>query len=105
MAKYIMVYKQKEAFDWTKLPKEQVTKIMSAWEEYLGSLDKVTDNGEIFQFDGRSVSKNGEHDADNLLGGYTVIEAQDFDEALEAARRSPNLSDGGTVEVYEAFAV
>jgi hypothetical protein len=41
-----------------------------------------------------------------LLTGYAIIEAKDFDEALNIAQKAPNVQSGtGTIEVYEAFAL
>lgn len=104
MAKYILVYKNNEASDWSALPKEEVKKIVTAWGEWVGSMGNARQDGLPFKFGGKSVSHDGTKEADNLLTGFAVIEAQDFDEALHIAQSAPNVVDGsGTIEVYEAF--
>ncbi len=107
MAKYIFVYKANEANDWSKLPDSEVKKVMDAWGEFLGSIgSSLVDRGDAFKFGGKSVSQSGVKDADNLLTGFSVIEAKDFDDALAKAQSAPNILGGqGTIEVYEAFGV
>ena len=107
MAKYVLIYKANEAYDWSKLPEQEVKKVMDAWGEFLGSMgSSLIDRGDAFKFGGKSLSKSGARDADNLLAGFSVIEAKDFDEALEKAQNAPGVLSGqGTVEVYEAFGV
>jgi hypothetical protein len=102
MSKYIMVFKTQN--DWTTLPKEQIGQFMQAWGEWLGSMGSaVVDKGEAFQTGGKSVTTSGVTDSDNMLSGYTIVEAKDFDEALAYAKNSPAIQNGGSVEVYAAF--
>jgi hypothetical protein len=104
MAKYMMVYKSAEPFDLSTLPKEQMLKIANVWGEWLGSLgSSLVERGDTFKSGGKTITNNGVHEADNLLSGYSIIEASSVDEALEIAKGSPILQNGGSVEVYEAF--
>ncbi len=106
MAKYILVYKVKQANDWTKLPEQEVKKLVDAWGEWVGTFSASRTDGGAFKFGGKSVGSQGVADADNLMTGYATIDAKDFDEALGIAKKAPNVIDGsGTIEVYEAFAV
>lgn len=107
MAKYIMVYKGNTPNSMDSMPKEQVTKMMEAFGEWLGSMGSaVVDKGDAFKGGGKSITKNGVVAADDLLTGYSIIEAKDFDEALGLAQNNPMvLGGGGTVEVYEAFGI
>ncbi len=96
----------KEAEDWTKRPEQEVRKLVNAWGEWVGSIGTARKDGGAFRFGGKSATPNGAQDADNLLTGYVVIDAENFDKALEVAGKAPNVLDGsGTIEVYEAFAV
>lgn len=104
MAKYILVYKSNQAFDWSKLPKEEVTKVVNAWGAWLGLMGSAVKAGDAFKFGGKSVSENGEKEADNLLTGFVIIEAKDFDEALSFAHKAPTVVSGeGSIEVYEGL--
>src|SRR5438105_1889330 len=82
MAKYILVYKSNEASDWTKLPEPQIKQVMQAWGEWVGSIGAARKDGGAFKFGGKSATSNGIKEADNLLTGYAIVEAKDFDEAL-----------------------
>ena len=105
MPKYILVYKSNEPKDWSAQAEPEVKKVMEAWGTWLGSMNPPRKAGDAFKFGGKSVSKNGTKDADNLLTGFSVIEAKDFDEALEIAQKAPTVQWGtGSIEVYEAFA-
>jgi hypothetical protein len=39
--------------------------------------------------------------AEAPLGGYFIVEAKDWDAAMEIARSCPHLAHGGTIEVRE----
>ena len=104
MAKYILVYKTDQAADLSLVPKEEIAKIMEAWGEWLGSMGSaVVDSGDAFNNNGKVLSSTGVKDADNLTTGYTIIEADNFDQALEMAQGNPSLKDGDKIEIYEAF--
>jgi hypothetical protein len=105
MSKYIMVYKNNTPSGMSAMPKEQVTKMMELWGEWLGSMGSaVIERGNAFQSTGKSIGADGVKNADNLLSGYSVIEAKDFDEALDLAKNNPMvIAHGGTIEMYEAF--
>lgn len=104
MAKYILVYRSNEANDWSKLPDNEVQKIVQAWGEWVGSMGGARKDGDAFVFGGKSATKDGTKDADNLLTGYAAIEAKDFDAALAIALNAPPVKAGtGTIDVYQAF--
>jgi len=49
--------------------------------------------------DGKTVTTDGPFaETKEQLGGYYIVECENLDEALEAAKRCPS-ADGGTVEV------
>jgi len=106
MPKYIMVYKNKTPSTMSDMPKEEVMKMMEVWGEWLGSMGSaLVERGNAFRSTGKSITHDGVVDADNLLSGYSVVEAKDFDEALTLAKGNPMVEgNGGTIEVYEAFA-
>lgn len=102
MAKYALVFKSKEAFDWSKLPQEEVQKVVGAWQGWIGSMGSAVQSGDAFKFGGRSVSKLGAAEADNLLTGYVVVEAEDLSQAEKLAEGAPSVAAGqGSIEIYE----
>jgi hypothetical protein len=102
MAQYILVYKSNQAFDWSQLPKEEVTKVIDAWNAWKAMMGSAVKGGGAFKFGGKSVAKNSEKEADNLLTGFAIIEAEDFNEAVDFAKKAPSVvSEQGSIEIYE----
>jgi hypothetical protein len=83
---------------------EAQEKAVQAWGAWFGTLGAaVTDMGNPF---GASTTvKSGGFAPGSALnaGGYSIIEAGSLDDATAKAAGCPVLSDGGTVEVYEAL--
>ena len=103
MNRYILVYKEKQAYDMSDMPEEEIAKVMEAWGEWLGSMgDSVIDKGDAFK-EGKVLEDGKVTAADGLTSGYTIIEAESFDEALAHAKNNPSAKEGSIVEVYEAF--
>jgi len=102
MSKYLFVYhggRKPESED-------EVAKVMDAWGQWMGSMGSdVVDGGNpvgmssTVTSDGGVVNDGGE----NPASGYSLVEAADLDDALAKAKGCPILSDGGSVEVAEAF--
>lgn len=102
MARYILVYKSNQAFDWSQLPKEEVTKVIDAWNAWSAMMGSAVKSGGAFKFGGKSVNKDGEKEADNLFTGYAIVEAKDFSEAVGFAEKAPSVvSEQGSIEIYE----
>ena len=69
----------------------------AAWEAWFGKLgDALVDKGNAVLGD-RSVS--GEAGTVLPLGGYTIVRAEDLEEAAGLASGCPILQEGGAVEV------
>ena len=66
--------------------------------------DKLTDEpGRVMRRkDGQVHVTDGPYsESKELLGGYYMIEADNYDKAVELARDCPQLEYGGTIEVRE----
>jgi cytochrome c556 len=73
--------------------------VMQAWMSWFGELgDAVVDGGAPF---GASTVVGGSSAAG--LTGYSVISADSLDAATAMAGGCPILTDGGSVDVYEAM--
>jgi hypothetical protein len=72
--------------------------IAQAWQSFLDSVGpNMKDAGNpVFE---RTVVGSGT--ADTVLGGYSIIEADDFDHAVQLAQGVPFLRFGGAVEIGE----
>jgi hypothetical protein len=86
---------------------EEQNAVMAAWGAWIGGLgDALTDAGNPFgpsstiATDG-SVSEGGA----SHLTGYSILTADSLDAAAAAVKDCPQLSSGGSVEIYEVFPV
>lgn len=96
------------AYHGGKMPEseEEGAQVMADWMAWFGSLgDAVVDGGNpagpssTVQSDG-SVTCDG---GPNPLSGYSLISAENIEQATEIARGCPILKAEGSVEVAEAF--
>jgi hypothetical protein len=80
------------------------------WMDWIGGIaaqNKLADRGNRLEQTGRVVRPNNVvtdgpfTEIKETLGGYTVIQAESFEEAAEIAKGCPVLSVGGTVEIRE----
>jgi hypothetical protein len=89
-------------------PKEaqQIMQKWMAWLEDLAKRGKIKDRGQPLEPAGKVV--NGKQktitdgpyaEAKDLVGGFSLIEARDLDEAAELSKGCPILERGGSVEV------
>jgi hypothetical protein len=99
MAKYVFAYTGGSMPE----TEEQGAAVMAAWTAWLGGLgEAVVDGGNPFgpsasiAADG-SVSDGGS----SHLGGYSIITADSLSAATTLAKDCPQLTAGGTVDVYE----
>ena len=86
---------------------EEVAKVMTAWKSWMGGMsDAIVDMGNPVG-PSKTVSADGVEDngGANPLGGYTLVNADTMDKALEMAKGCPILDSGGTVEVAEAVEI
>ncbi len=102
MAKYLFVYHGGNNPE----SEEEVAKVMDDWGNWLGSMGAaVIDGGNpvgqstTINPDG-SVTPNG---GANPASGYSLIEANDLDDAIAKAKGCPVLKAEGSVELAEAF--
>jgi hypothetical protein len=96
---------------WEKLSVEEMQK---ALEKYMAWLKKpyVIDSKRLAQDVGRVLrSKDGKPRATDgpysetkeILGGYYVIEAESYDQAVERTLDHPHLEYGGSIELRQTY--
>ncbi|MBI3606940.1 MAG: transcription initiation protein [Nitrospirae bacterium] len=76
-----------------------------AWSDKLKQTGRLVDANKLCR-DGRVMRGvtviNGPYaEAKEVIGGYFMIEAANYDQAVQLARDCPNLELGGTIEVRE----
>jgi hypothetical protein len=82
--------------------------LYAAWSEGLAARGKLRGGDKLRDREGRVVRGAGDEqrvtdgpfaEAKEVLGGFFVIEADDYEESLELTRDCPHLEFGGTVEI------
>lgn len=70
----------------------------------LGSNKLVDDGGKIMR--GQKPVTDGPYsETKEVLGGYYLVEAADYKQAVERAKNHPHLEHGGTIEVRQVEAL
>jgi hypothetical protein len=108
---YLLLYRGK---DWGEgLSPEELQQVMDrflAWSDGLAKSGKVK-GGQALARESKTVSgKNGRIIADGpfteakeAIGGYLLLQVDNFDEALAIARSCPGLDYGGSIEIRPAL--
>jgi hypothetical protein len=93
MPKYVLTYHQPKGY----VPRADAD-VMTAWQSYFeGLADHAIDPGQPV-FERTSVGGVG---ADTQLGGYSIIEATDLEDAAALAKACPSMQSGGGVQAGE----
>lgn len=110
MKEFLLVYRN----DYKSVPRaatpEEGQAEMQKWMDWLGGIakqNKLTDQGHPLGSAGKVVRANnvvtdGPYtEIKELIGGYSIIKADSFEEAVEMAKECPILESGGNVEVRD----
>ncbi|HBF20532.1 MAG: hypothetical protein CMI36_01425 [Owenweeksia sp.] len=65
--------------------------------------DALTDTIKRMSGPDQTVTDVASSEVKELIGGYYIVKAKNFDEALEIARDYPDFDQNGTVEVREVM--
>jgi hypothetical protein len=109
MPKFLFVYRGGDP-DESKFSAEELQQIMQKWNDWIaagfqqGYLvdpgDALLPDGKVVR-PGKVVSDGPFAESKELVGGFTVVEAEDAAAAAEIAKGCPILLTGGTVEVRQ----
>jgi hypothetical protein len=109
MKEFLLVFRT----DYSNMPKrtteeaQMVTLQWMDWIKNISAKNKLVDRGNRLNDSGRvlkskDVITNGPYtDIKESIGGYTLIKANSYDDAIELSKGCPILSFGGTVEIRE----
>jgi hypothetical protein len=88
---------------------EQAQKSMQRWMSWMKDLDAkghlkdrgqpLENTGKVVRGQQKSITDGPYAEAKDLVGGFTIVEARDADQAADLARGCPILDGGGSVEV------
>jgi hypothetical protein len=109
MAKFLFVYRRDSELA-NKLAPEEMQQQMKKWEAWMGEgLQKgwLVDSGDGLTQEGRVVNAkrvviDGPFvESKEIVGGFSIIQADSIDAAAELAKGCPVLLTGGKVEVRQ----
>jgi hypothetical protein len=109
MKDYLFVYRNDFKNQPTGSP-EELQAITKKWMDWIGGIaaqNKLADQGNRLTGEGRvvrpgNVVTDGPYtEIKELIGGYSLVKAESFDEAVEMAKGCPIYPFGGNVEVRE----
>lgn len=111
MSQFVLLYRSSnEAFGEAMGSPEKVPQTMAKWQAWFkdigekGQLKSVglpldRSSGKVVGGRRKAVTDGPYAEAKEVLGGYSLIEARDLDEAARIASGCPILESGGSVEV------
>ena len=110
MAKFMLLLYDNPT-DWSKVSPEEMQKAIEkymAWSKKpftVDSLRLADDAGRVIRAEkGNARVTDGPYsESKEVLGGYYIIEAADYDEAVKLSRDHPHLEYGGTLVVRQAW--
>jgi hypothetical protein len=105
MSQFVFLYRGWAAPESAQEMQQQVKQWMD-WFKELADQGHLKDRGHplertgrIVKDKGRSVTDGPYAEAKDFIGGYTLIEASDIDQAVKLSLGCPNFETGGFVEV------
>ena len=110
MSQFLYLYRMTEAARQDNMgTPERAQQSMQRWMAWMKELDAqghLKDRGQPLEMTGKVVRGQDKGvtdgpftEAKDLVGGFTLIEARDIDQAVELSRGCPILEGGGSVEV------
>ncbi len=84
---------------------QEMFTVFNNWKEKFK--DNILDLGDALQSTGKVLTESGVTDgpfveSKEIIGGYSILTAQSYEEALEIARQSPGMvGPGSSIEIRE----
>jgi hypothetical protein len=109
MKDYLFIFRT----DYNMMPQrtpDEAAKVTQKWIDWIGSIaeqGKLSDRGNRLALSGKVVRSNqsvtnGPYmEIKESIGGYSLVKASSYEEAIALASNCPILSVGGNVEVRE----
>lgn len=109
MAGYLFLYREGDKEKFQPSP-EEMQSYMQSWMDWIGQAmeagwmtvpgDALKEEGRVLHAD-KSVTDGPFAESKEVIGGYSIVEAENFDQAVQYAHGCPIFAEGGTVEVRE----
>ncbi len=111
MSEYLFIYRGGQPPE-SAQQAESVMQRWTTWLKELGAKGHIKDQGQPLEPGGKvvrgkdKVVTDGPYaESKDLVGGYTLIEAKDLDQAAELSKGCPIFDGGGLVEVRPIMAM
>jgi len=111
MAQYLMLLHSEPRPDGAFTPQEaqEVTGRYMEWSQKMGAAGKLAGGNKLANDSGKILSGKDKvsvvdgpfAETKEVIGGYFILEASDYDEAAELSKSCPHLALGGTVELRQ----
>ncbi len=109
MSQFLYLYRQDPATRTQAMTPELAQQNMQRWMSWMQDLDKqghLKDRGQPLEAAGKvvrgqqkTVTDGPYAEAKDLVGGFSIVEAKDIDQAVELSRGCPIFAGGGSVEI------
>ncbi len=107
MTKYLFLYWNPPAPDRQPSP-EEMQQMLAQWQSWKQKFkDQVVDMGDGLKHGGRTLRKDEVLDgpypeAKEIIGGFSIVQAKDYDHAVEVAKECPIMfMPGASIEIRE----
>ena len=107
MAKFLFVYRNDAEQSNAHASPEEMQQVMARWGAWFQKVGAaIVDGGDGLMPSGKTVRASAVTDgpfieAKELVGGYSILQADSYDEVVEYARSCPVTEQGGSVEIRE----
>ena len=99
MKKFVLIYQGPQS---NEAPSPEVFEAWTAWFGQIGN--NLVDGGNPLNGQAKEVAENGVSDLNQGQAlGYSIVNAENIDEAVEIAKGCPVLGAHCSVQVYEAL--
>jgi hypothetical protein len=108
MPKYMLIYRDPAESQTPPPSPERMQGFLQLWDAWFKQFpgqvvemgDGLLPTGRVLQPSG--VVADGPYvEAKEMIGGFSVVQAQSYEEAVEVARHCPILQIGGAIEIRE----
>ena len=108
MNDYLLIFRS--GIDFKSASPEQLQNQMMKWQKWLGELEnekklgpgqRLTPGGKVLTSAKNKVTDGPFSEGKEIIGGYQIIKARSFEDAIETTRGCPIFEFGGSVEVRE----
>ncbi|MEM9644971.1 MAG: YciI family protein [Planctomycetota bacterium] len=108
MSKFLFVYRSSPDSMSGEASPEQIQQIMSTWQAWFQQVgDRLVDGGDGLLPVGKQVREGGAVtdgpfiEGKEIVGGYSIVEVESIDEAVELSKTCPIFHGGGWVEIRQ----